>query len=250
MPSKRYPLRRLHLEELPPEGSACTLDDDRRHYLRKVLRLRSGQMLEVFDGHGRRARAKIETQSTDPALILQAYLPNEPAPMARLCLGQALSSRERFDWAVQKSTELGVAEITPLETKHTKVRMDARRGAIRLRHWRGIAAHSCAQCGRSRLPWISPPQQLSTWLQSQQTVHLGLLLDPEGARLDELLEHRVTQADSIAILIGPEGGLSDTEAEAARAAGFQPIRLGPRILRTETAPLVILTLLQHRLGDI
>lgn len=149
-----------------------------------------------------------------------------------------------MDWAIQKATELGVAEITPLVTERCEVRLKDERADKRLAHWRQIVISACEQCGRSVLPKIHPPMLLEDWL-AQVQADLKWVLHPVASALtSEQVPKR------LAMLIGPEGGLSDTDMQAATVQGFQGIRLGPRILRTETAPVVALTLAQQRWGDI
>jgi 16S rRNA (uracil1498-N3)-methyltransferase len=158
-------------------------------------------------------------------------------------IGQGLSRGERMDWAIQKATELGVAEITPIVSSRCEVRLKDERTDKRMSHWRQVAISACEQCGRSVLPLIHPPLVLEDWLK-QSSAELKLVLHPVA---EPLTSHRKPQ--SLAFLIGPEGGLSDNEVALAQSAGFQPARLGPRVLRTETAPIVALAVAQHLWGD-
>ena len=162
-----------------------------------------------------------------------------------LTLGLAISRGDRMDYAIQKSTELGVTAVVPLLTERTEVRLKGERQAKKLRHWRQIAISACEQCGRNRLPTIHDIQPLSGWL--------GTV--PDGSRL--LLHPRAqygigdVEAPAAAVLlVGPEGGFSDREVDAATAAGFRPFALGPRVLRTETAPVAALAILQYCWGDL
>ncbi len=163
----------------------------------------------------------------------------------RTHLGQALSRGERMDWAIQKAVELGVSEITPLFTERCEVKLQGERADKRQAHWQQIAVSACEQCGRSSVPVIHPPMALHDWLSALQV----------DVRL--VLHHRTEQdlqslpaPESAALLIGPEGGLSAGEIAQAEQAGFHAARFGPRVLRTETAPVVALTMLQHLWGDV
>ena len=148
-----------------------------------------------------------------------------------------------MDWAIQKATELGVGEITPIVSERCEVRLKDERADKRLAHWRQVAISACEQCGRSVLPLIHPPLTLAEW-QTHVQAELKLVLHPVAAPLES---HARPQ--SLAFLIGPEGGLSEAEVEQARAAGFHAARLGPRVLRTETAPVVALAVAQQLWGD-
>jgi 16S rRNA (uracil1498-N3)-methyltransferase len=158
-------------------------------------------------------------------------------------LGQGLSRGERMDWAIQKATELGVTEITPIFSDRCEVRLKDERADKRLMHWRQVAISACEQCGRSRVPVIHPPLLLADWLK-QTEAELKLVLHPVA---EPLVSH--AKPATLAFLIGPEGGLSDAEVEQAQSAGFHAARLGPRVLRTETAPVVALAVAQQLWGD-
>jgi 16S rRNA (uracil1498-N3)-methyltransferase len=149
-----------------------------------------------------------------------------------------------MDWVVQKATELGVNALTPLFTERTEVKLTGERAAKKIRHWQQIAISACEQCGRNRLPMIHALQDMDHWLASTEAQRRFVLhhrADSIGGASDK--------PDSIALLVGPEGGLGDNEIGAAEQAGFQPLRLGPRILRTETAPLAAIAILQAHWGD-
>jgi 16S rRNA (uracil1498-N3)-methyltransferase len=158
-------------------------------------------------------------------------------------LGQGLSRGERMDWAIQKATELGVTEITPIFSDRCEVRLKDERADKRLLHWRQVAISACEQCGRSRVPVIHPPVLLAVWLK-QTEAELKLVLHPVA---EPLVSH--AKPATLAFLIGPEGGLSDAEVEQAKDNGFHAARLGPRVLRTETAPVVALAVAQQLWGD-
>ena len=155
-----------------------------------------------------------------------------------------MSRGDRFDWVIQKSTELGVASITPLLSERTEVKLNEQRAEKKLQHWQHIAISACEQCGRNTLPVINALDQLAHWAGSVSAQH------------KLVLHHRATavtaapqQPKSLALLVGPEGGLSEAEINLAQTAGFTSMALGPRVLRTETAPVAALAILQSRWGD-
>ena len=175
-------------------------------------------------------------------LLDETFAGQVESPLA-IHLGQGLSRGERMDWAIQKATELGVSEITPIMSERCEVRLKDERAEKRLSHWRQVAISACEQCGRSRVPVIHPPVLLSDWIKTTEA-DLKLVLHPVS---EPLASH--AKPGRLAFLIGPEGGLTDNEIEQAQASGFQPARLGPRVLRTETAPVVALAVAQQLWGD-
>ncbi|EXF46811.1 16S ribosomal RNA methyltransferase RsmE [Pseudomonas sp. BAY1663] len=213
------------------------------HYISRVLRLAAGCAVQLFDGSGSEFRGVLTDVGKKLVVVeLQEQLPGQPESPLRIHLGQGLSRGERMDWAIQKATELGVAQITPIVSERCEVRLNDERADKRLAHWRQIAISACEQCGRSVLPVIHAPRTLDDWLSVE--AELKLVLHPVAA---PLASHARPQ--TLAFLIGPEGGLSDAEVERAGAAGFHPARLGPRVLRTETAPVVALSVAQQLWGD-
>ena len=174
---------------------------------------------------------------------LREQLAGQAESPLRIHLGQGLSRGERMDWAIQKATELGVCEITPIVSERCEVRLKDERADKRLAHWRQVAISACEQCGRSVLPVIHAPITLAEW-QAHVQAELKLVLHPVAAPLES---H--ARPHSLAFLIGPEGGLSEAEVAQAKAAGFHAARLGPRVLRTETAPVVALAVAQQLWGD-
>ena len=220
-----------------PEASA--------HYIGRVLRLSAGSAVQLFDGSGAEYRGELlEVGKKSVSVELHERLTGMPESPLRIHLGQGLSRGERMDWAIQKATELGVSEITPLISERCEVRLNDERADKRLAHWRQIAISACEQCGRSVLPLIHAPLELAAWLQ-QVEADLKLVLHPIAAPLQS---H--DKPNSLAFLVGPEGGLSEAEVDQAKAAGFHAARLGPRVLRTETAPVVALSVAQQLWGDL
>jgi len=237
---------RIHVAVSLIAGGDVVLPEGPARHVALVLRLREGAPLTLFDGAGHEAQATLVEvgRKRVVARIEQVSAGSGESPL-RVHLGQAISKGDRMDYAIQKSVELGVAAITPLYVEHGDVRLKGDREAKKLAHWQGVAVSACEQCGRASVPTIHPPQTLTEWLAGRDE-SLRLVLHPAT---DDSWQ-QAEAVDTVALLIGPEGGLSDAEVDAARRGGFQPLTLGPRILRTETAPVVALTLLQHHFGDL
>ncbi|QZI71145.1 16S rRNA (uracil(1498)-N(3))-methyltransferase [Pseudomonas protegens] len=220
------------------------LPEAQAHYIGRVLRMAEGDALQVFDGSGMEFRGTlVEVGKKRVRVRLDERFAGQDESPLQIHLGQGLSRGERMDWAIQKATELGVSEITPIFSERCEVRLKDERADKRLLHWRQVAISACEQCGRSRVPLIHPPVLLADWIKQTQA-DLKLVLHPVAQPLES---HAKPQ--TLAFLIGPEGGLSDAEVEQAHGAGFLPARLGPRVLRTETAPVVALAVAQQLWGD-
>ncbi|MCO6056366.1 16S rRNA (uracil(1498)-N(3))-methyltransferase [Pseudomonas sp. MOB-449] len=220
------------------------LPEAQAHYIGRVLRLAAGDAVQLFDGSGQEYLGElVEVGKKAVRVELREAIAGQPESPLRVHLGQGLSRGERMDWAIQKATELGVAEISPIVSERCEVRLKDERADKRLAHWRQVAISACEQCGRSVLPVIHSPVTLADW-QRQVEADLKLVLHPVA---EPLASH--ARPGTLAFLIGPEGGLSEAEVEAAKAAGFHAARLGPRVLRTETAPVVALSVAQQLWGD-
>ena len=221
------------------------LPEAQAYYIGRVLRHAVGDAVQLFDGSGHEYLGElIEVGKKSVRVELRESIAGLSESPLRIHLGQGLSRGERMDWAIQKATELGASEITPIVSARCEERLKDERADKRMAHWRQVAISACEQCGRSVLPLINPPQELDTWLQ-QIEADLKLVLHPVAAPLQS---H--DKPNSLAFLIGPEGGLSDAEVDQAKAAGFHSARLGPRVLRTETAPVVALSVAQQLWGDL
>ncbi|RMG32467.1 MAG: 16S rRNA (uracil(1498)-N(3))-methyltransferase [Gammaproteobacteria bacterium] len=226
-------------------GNTVRLDDNAGRHLLHSLRLQSGAAIVLFDGSGADFAAELSSRGKREAWAkIGEVLRTEPPPALRLQLALGISRGERMDFALQKAVELGVWEIQPLFTERTLVRLKGPRLASRMAHWRGIVRHACEQSGRALLPRLLEPCPLESWLNHFNG--RGLLLDPRAA---QTLTAQHPPDTELALLVGPEGGLSDAERRAAYQAGLQGIRLGPRILRAETAPLAALAAIQALWGD-
>ncbi len=237
---------RIYTNQPLADGGRITLEAGPSHHLLRVLRLKAGAELRVFNGRGGCYAAVLADSSGGSAEVDIGAVDHSDreSPLA-ITLAIGMSRGERMDWIVQKSVELGVATIQPLTTLRTEVRLKGERCAKKLTHWRQIAIAACEQSGRNRVPEILPPEPFSTAL--GLPAELQLVLAP-GA--DQSLAGLTETPSSLCLLIGPEGGLAAEEVAAAEAVGFRAVGLGPRVLRTETAPLAALAICQARWGDL
>ncbi len=226
-------------------NSQIELDEAASHYLAKVLRMQAGRELVLFNGEGGEYAAQIiQVTKKSVAVVLGEFTQlNRESPL-QLELAIGISRGERFEYVLQKATELGVTKITPLITERTEVKVTGDRQEKLQERWQQIIISACEQCQRNILPQLSEPQKIENWLNACQ------------AELRFVLHHRDSQKlpaekspKSVALLIGPEGGLSDSEIEQAKSQNFAPLTLGPRVLRTETAPVTAISLVQYLWGD-
>ena len=230
-------------------GASVVLEGDAARYLGRVLRLRIGDAITVFDGSGPEWSATIQGMTKDTATLLIGDS-HEAGTESRLKihLVQGISRGERMDYVVQKATELGVKRISPVLTEYGVVKLDGDRAAKRREHWQGVAASACEQSGRTRLPLVDAPLTLKEWFGAKPAdADVDLILRPGAVKA---LSGIAAPTTKVCILIGPEGGFSPTEYEDAEIAGFQSVSLGPRVLRTETAAVAALAVLQSTLGDL
>jgi 16S rRNA (uracil1498-N3)-methyltransferase len=240
-------LTRVHVEEPLAAGQSCLIGGSAANHIMRVLRLRDGDLLTLFDGRGGEYGARITGLRKDSVQVaVQEHRAVERESALHLTLAQGISRGERMDWVMQKATELGVRRIVPVFTERSIVRLDERQSERKLQHWRAITISACEQSGRNRLPEVTAPLGLYETLRAIDPDATRVLLSPAGTLRARDLE----RPSKIAMLIGPEGGLSDNEEEAAVSAGFRQVQLGPRILRTETAAIAALAALQHDFGDL
>jgi 16S rRNA (uracil1498-N3)-methyltransferase len=237
--------RRLFTEQPLAIGAEITLEPRPTRHALQALRLQAGDQTLLFNGDGCDYTAEV-TQGARGVLHVRVLAATEPEPMPPLKIGLALgiSRGERMDLAIQKAVELGVGEIQPLFTSRSVVRLQGDRLVKRSDHWRGVIIAACEQSGRRRPPALATANLLEAWLESQHSG--GILLHHEAARTIADLPPPGTE---LRLLVGPEGGLSPAERDQAKAAGFIPVRLGPRVLRTETAPLAAIAAIQTLWGD-
>jgi 16S rRNA (uracil1498-N3)-methyltransferase len=239
-------MTRIHLPGPLVEGLELVLPDTAFRHLVHVLRLRENDAFVAFDGRGGEYRAVLmEAGKRRARARLAAHDPvNRESPLD-LRLAQCVSKGERMDYTLQKAVELGVTRVTPLISERCAVKLDAERWEKKLEHWRGVIVAACEQSGRTRVPALDAVVPLPNWL-ATGTAGAGVLLDPlADAGMDQL----PAPTGPLTLLAGPEGGLSEAETASARRAGFTGLRLGPRVLRTETAAVAVLAALQARWGD-
>ncbi len=238
-------LSRIHTPQTLTAGATLQLAEEAAHYVGKVLRLRSGDMLTLFNGHdGEHLAEVVGVDKKSVTVRLVNTVQNRADPVLPIHLGLGLSRGERMDYAIQKATEAGVSSIIPLLTERCEVKLKGERVDNRLSHWTRIAISACEQSGRCVVPVVETPLPLSEWL-VRTRVGVSFVLDHHGP----LGFPGTSNPEAVTLLIGPEGGLSDEEVTAAQGHGFQAVRLGPRVLRTETAPVIAIAIAQQLWGD-
>jgi len=239
-------MTRIHLPLPLAADAELPLPEDAFRHLVQVLRLREGDRFTAFCGDGAEYEATltmVAKRSASARLGARREVDRE-SPL-RLTLAQCVSKGERMEYTLQKAVELGVTAIVPLLSSRSVVKLDSERWDKKLEHWRGVVISACEQSGRTRVPELGPVQPLERWLADCIEPGLRLTLDPLAASgLGGL-----PAATSITLLIGPEGGLSEAETRMATGHGFRGLRIGPRILRTETAGVAMLAALQALCGD-
>lgn len=237
-------MHRFHCSLPLAVGQLVALPDPVARHAVGVLRLRGGQAVTLFNGDGREYAGVLELRGKGAAVLLRGEgAPQRESPL-RVVLAQGISSGERMDLTIQKSVELGVAAIQPLVMRRTIVKLSGDKLERRRAHWQAVAISACEQCGRNLVPEVAPILEFSAWLKEWDGA--GLLLDPEAPAV---LGDLAAPSGPLTLLAGPEGGFDAPERAAAGRAGFQAVRLGPRILRTETAALAALAALQTLWGD-
>lgn len=237
---------RVHIEQALQANQRVTLDPGPAHHLLKVLRLRPGAQLRLFNGDGQ----------DFPATLLPNGLVDLGEPLAvhtesslPITLAQGLCRGERMDLVLQKATELGMSALQPLQTQRCELKLDGERLQRRQAHWQQVIRSACEQCGRATLPVLASPQSLSSWLGSLPAPAAGelrVVLDPEG----KVALRQCPPPTALLAVIGPEGGLSDAEIELCAHTGFERLGLGPRVLRTETAGPALLAAALGLWGDL
>ena len=237
---------RFYCASLVPANSPMQLPDEVFRHAVQVLRMKPGALLNLFDGQGLEYQAQLEQVDKRQATVsLQQQIHTDNESPLDILLMQGISRGERMDYAIQKAVELGVKRIMPVVTERCNVQLSGDRAEKRINHWQGVIISACEQSGRSYLPELLPITSIDAALEKVNDA-CKLVLDPEAIKSFS----SVKKAQQIALLIGPEGGLSETEVKRANDAGFTGITLGPRILRTETASAAALAMVQAGWGDI
>jgi 16S rRNA (uracil1498-N3)-methyltransferase len=239
---------RFHIDSQLREGLRLDLPHEAAHHAARVLRLRAGDEIVLFDGRGGEFPARIEAiERSRVAVSVGTHRGVERESPLGVTLVQGVSSGERMDVTVQKAVELGVREIQPVLAEKSVVKLDAERADAKREHWRRIAISACEQCGRNRIPEVRPVMRLDEASRHLSPAGLRLLLSPHGGtRLRDALAGGRSE---IVLAIGPESGFSAGEESLLVAAGFSAVRLGPRVLRTETAASAALAALAALAGD-
>ncbi len=238
---------RIYTDSPLGEGSHAELDENAAQHVGRVLRMQAGQELRLFNGDGQDYPATItEAGKKRVEVLVGAPEPNHTESPLQIILGQTLSKGDRMDYAVQKAVEMGVTCIVPLTTERCEIKLKGDREDKRLRHWQSVAISAAEQCGRAKVPEILPVMTVEQWLERTRNCDLRLVLHHRTAKSLE----SINKPSSIALMIGPEGGLTAEEIAQAENEGFLPVALGPRVLRTETAPVAAMALCQWLWGDI
>lgn len=242
-------LIRIHVESPLAAGARVELSGKAAEHVTRVLRLGAGDPVTLFNGDGQDYSSVIkELYKGSMTLTVGSAAPARAESPLAITLVQGIARGERMDLVVQKATELGVAAIVPVATARTVVRLDADARAKKLAHWRGVAIAACEQCGRATLPAIAEPGDLASWLARPPPADTRrVLLSPQA---EISLAAAAAGAKRIEMLVGPEGGLEDAERELALRVGYRACRLGPRVLRSETAAVAALAVLQAMEGDL
>ena len=226
--------------------SEVELADSAANHVGKVLRMKPGEPVILFNGEGSAWQGSIASVSKKTVAVkLESEIESETESPLRIHLGQSLSRGERMDYAIQKATESGVTEITPLFSERCEVKLSSERQEKRIKHWQQVAISACEQCGRNVVPTVHPPKSVDEWTEGQQS-DLKLVLHHRTEKKLQGYE----PPESVSLLIGPEGGLTADEIALAEDRDFNALALGPRVFRTETAPVVAAALLQYFWGDL
>lgn len=238
-------ISRIHCPQPLSAQAIVVLESDTAHYVGTVLRMRAGEPLALFNGDdGEFSAAILKADRKSVTVQIGDAVTAFADPVFPIHLAIGISRGERMDYSIQKATEVGASSIIPLFTERCEVKITGDRVENRLKHWERIAISACEQSGRCVIPAIAAPNDLSAWLREART-GASFVLDHRGTAGFP----QQTRPEAVTLLVGPEGGLSESEIDAALTAGFRSVRLGPRVLRTETAPVVAISVLQSLWGD-
>lgn len=233
-----FPLAPGAIVDLPPEAS---------HHATKVLRMGDGDKVRLFDGRGGEWMGHLRRAGKAMTVVLESFDDTEREPPISVTLVQGLPAADKMDLIAQKAVELGVARIRPVVARRSVIRLSGERMDRRIAHWQAVAVAACEQCRRNRVPEVAPLVDLPHFLaEAPAPDELRLMLEPTA---DRRLAELPKPGGPVSLLVGPEGGFEEGESAAARLAGFQPIRVGPRILRTETAGLAVVAAMMALWGD-
>ncbi len=242
---------RFYVPHLRIEKDMVRVEGDEVRHIRRVLRLKAGDEVVVFNGSAKEYVGKIVEETPSSVVItIQNILPSKGESPLEITLAQGLLKGEKMDYVIQKATELGVKEIIPFVSSRSIPQLEKPRRMKRQQRWEKIAIEAAKQCGRGVVPKIEALQDYPEILQTAVPDFLRLILwEKEGARLKKALEG-LREKGKVFFIVGPEGGLSEEEVGHAKEKGFIPVSLGKRILRSETSSLCLLSILQYERGDI
>jgi 16S rRNA (uracil1498-N3)-methyltransferase len=236
---------RIYYPQPLATNETITLASEASHYLTKVLRLKDKDKIIFFNGEGGEYIGEIKLQGKSVFASIDEFIPIEKESPIHIELGQGISRSERMDYSIQKTTELGVSHIVPLQSMRSIVKLDEQKKYKRQQHWQRVAISACEQSGRTNVPEISLPRPLKNWA-STDFDGCSIFFDPDSsASLNTIEKHA-----RFRIAVGPESGWATEETEFLRKQNFKAVSLGPRILRTETAGVVALSLIQQLFGDL
>jgi 16S rRNA (uracil1498-N3)-methyltransferase len=225
----------------------ATLPSGAAHHAIRVLRLKLGDEVRVFNGEGGEYEACIHRVDKNSVEVdIGQHHDIERESKLYVCLAQAITTGDKMDYTLQKAVELGVARIQPLQTNRSVVRLKEERAEKRLQHWQNVVVSACEQCGRNTVPTVAPIMAFEEWVASTNKDSMRLMLSPYA---ELSLRDCVAPTGEVSLVIGPEGGLNKDEVDFALLKGFTSVRMGPRVLRTETAPLAALAAMQILWGD-
>src|SRR5574340_76633 len=238
---------RFYCPEILAQSGTAELPEQAAHHAGRVLRLQAGDRVSVFNGRGGEGDARITDigKRNVTVEIVNWHAVERESPL-QVLLAQAISAGEKMDFALQKAVELGIGNIQPLASERSVVRLSGERAEKRVAHWQGVVVAACEQSGRNHVPEVALIRPLLDWLGQRDGPGLRLMLSPT-AKVG--LRDLPKPTGNVTLLIGPEGGLSPGEAALAQRCGFVAARLGPRVLRTETAALAALAAMQTLWGD-
>ena len=240
------PVPRIHCDQRLGPGAQFALDADAAQHVAKSLRLKAGDALVIFNGAGGEYEASIQRIDRDRVDVKLGAFREDAGrePVIEVGLAQGLPEADKMDWIIQKATELGVAWIQPVTCERSVVRLSGDRATRRQAHWQRVAIAAAEQCGRTRIPEVRPTLQLPNWLATPSQVPRWML-SPDGAPLGS----RAAAPSPLELVVGPEGGFSERERQLLDYAACEPVSVGPRVLRTETAPLAALAAIHALWGD-
>ena len=246
-PPPRLAAPRLYCDLPLSPGAEIALPEAAAHHAVTVLRLQLGDALNLFNGEGGEYLAiLVAVSKRETRVRLTEFDAAERESPLAITLALGIAAGERMDYSLQKATELGVTAIVPLATERSVVKLSAERADRRRQHWQHVVIAACEQCGRNRVPTVAALQTLASYLATAEHGTRRLLLSPDAPTPLK----QVPRSGAVVLLVGAEGGLAPSEIQAATASGFEAVSLGPRILRTETAPLAALAVLQALWGDL